>query len=147
MSSINTFNDDTSEELRSIICRLNDTRERVRVFYGDIKTGIAWPEENDVVGRIGCSTGGSKIPLLIPNARSHGGGGLLDGCIVAIYGTSGRKIYAHPTFCTGIWGVTGPVNNGYVEAVSHNGKLHAQFKKAGQAARYVDFMNGARFSK
>lgn len=147
MSNINTFNTDTSEELRRVICRLNDTRERVRVFYGDIKTGTAWAEENDVLGRIGCSTGPSKIPLLIANERSSGGGGLLDGCIVAVYSTKGQKLYKHPTFSTGTWEQCAPVNEGYVEAVAHDGKLHAQFKKAGQAARYVLFMRGVRFSR
>jgi hypothetical protein len=147
MSNINTFDSDTSEELRRLILRLNATRERVRIFYGDIKTGTAWAEEKDVLGRIGCSTGTSKIPLLISNARSSGGGGLLDGCIVAIWSTKGHRLYKHPTFSTGTWDQCAPVSDGYVEAVAHDGKLHAQFKKVGQAARYVLFMRGVRFSK
>jgi hypothetical protein len=36
---------------------------------------------------------------------------------------------------------------GYAETVLTDGKVHARFKKPGQAQRWVQFMNGERMSK
>lgn len=142
------FDARTPEAVRDTIARLRGTGERVRVFYGDTKTGEAWPEEWDILGTIGASMGPCKIPLLIRNARSMGGGALLSASIVAIYSTQSRRaIYHHAAFSPGVWETCAPVSPGYIEAVSHNGKLHAQLKKPGAAARYIAFMRGERFAK
>jgi len=71
--------------------------ERLRIFYGDTETGRCWMDENDTIGYIGRSTGEIKIPLLIKNTRSHGGGAILDHCIIKIT-SNGHTIYEHPKF-------------------------------------------------
>jgi hypothetical protein len=77
---------------------------RARFHWGDVKTGKDWGDIYDVAGTIGRSTGPVKIPLLIHNARSMGGGALLDNCIVKITTTRGLKtntarvIYQHPNY-------------------------------------------------
>jgi hypothetical protein len=149
MSNINTFSPKTPLDLQSLIKSLNDSRERVRVFYGDTLTGRAWPEENDTMGRVGCSMGHCKVPLLIYNARSYGGSALLDGCIVAIYSTTGRKIYKHPNFSTGSFSIihTLPRSDKLDFTVTLDGVTHARFSTMRQAQRYADFMHGVRFSK
>jgi hypothetical protein len=75
---------------------------RVRIFLGDVATGKAWNEENDVAGTIGRSTGLYKVPLLIANSRSLGGGAILDHCIVRIQTAAApfRVLYSHPKFHT-----------------------------------------------
>lgn len=114
---------------------------RVRVWYGDVSTGVAWPEEHDVTGKIGRSTGTNKIPLLINNARSFGGGALLIGSIVRIDCIStGRKLYKHETFSSGEWKAEG--NSAY-----HNGELHAVLKSEKAAVNFCLFMIGSRYRK
>jgi hypothetical protein len=80
--------------------RLNKTR--IFLEYGDTKTGKGWGDVYDVTGHVGRSTGVTKIPLLIHNQRSHGGGAILDHCIVSIVTAKGkRSLYSHPNYVTG----------------------------------------------
>ncbi len=68
--------------------------------YGDTETGRSWGEVNGIRGTIGRSTGDIKIPILLANKRSTGGGGILDNCIIAIKrsGKDGEYIYKHPNY-------------------------------------------------
>jgi hypothetical protein len=77
------------------------SRQRIRVYYGDSKTGRDWLEEHDVEGYVGNSTGPLKVPLLIYNRRCHGGGALLDHCIVKVKWTRGGVLYQHPAYDAG----------------------------------------------
>jgi len=61
-----------------------DNDVRIRIYYGDTETGEDWSEEYDVNGYVGRSNGSIKIPLLIHNKKSYGGGGILTGSIVGI---------------------------------------------------------------
>jgi len=90
---------ETSDEMVRTLDRLKENRERVTFRFGDTKTGKDWGEEHDITGRIGRSTGEVKIPLLIHNARSFGGGGLLDAHIVKIIKSKGKQtIYKNPKY-------------------------------------------------
>jgi hypothetical protein len=124
---------------------------RIRVFYGDAATGKSWHEEHDVLGRIGRSMGAGpnpmRVPLMIANARSSGGPALLDSCIVAIATAPGRFTYRHPTLDLGAWTVAPSDEPGYCESAIVDGTTHANFRKPGQAARFVAFMLGERFAK
>lgn len=93
------YNKETTQEIIDIIDRLFINRTRVILDYGDTKTGKSWGESFDIKGRIGRSTGTEKIPLLVFNARSMGGGGLLSHCIVKITESKGGKVlYRHPNY-------------------------------------------------
>lgn len=71
---------------------------RLRLTYGDPDTGHAWGGEPDT-GYIGRSTGTVKIPLVIHNRRSMGGGGVLDHCIVRIeLAAGGHVLWQHPKY-------------------------------------------------
>lgn len=120
---------------------------RLRLFYGDQKTGKSWHEENDVIGTVSRSGGQIKIPLLIPNARSTGGGGILTGSIVAIATAPGRFAYRHPTLDLGTFEILPSDLPEYAERVLVDGVNHARFKRVGAAARWVQFMKGERFAK
>jgi len=137
-----TYNEATNEEVRRIIDGLVNSRSRVRIFLGNTETGDAWPEEYDVTGRIGRSTGPQKIPLVVHSSRSYGGGALLDHCVVGIVRTDGYWLYKHPRFNVGAW------EHGADETeVLHNGIVHARFKTYAQASNYIKFMKGQRFHK
>ena len=121
---------------------------RVRVYYGDHETGESWGDEFDIIGTIGRSCGRVKIPLMIFSARSTGGPGLLDHCIVAIQDTrSKRFLYKCANFNPGTYSIIPADIPDYLETVTRNGSIHARFKKPGQALRYVAFMTGARMAK
>ena len=101
------YDPSTPVEIVNIIDRLlvrhwhSDGGFRVRVWYGDVETGEAWGDAE--TGRIGRSTGWIKIPLMIHNSRSMGGGALLDHCIVRIDRADlvdGERhvFYQHPNF-------------------------------------------------
>ena len=145
------FHSETPDAVRTALDNARRSGQRIRIFIGDTKTGKCWNDEYDVLGRVsrsmGDGKGGHKIPILLRNSRSRGGGGILDHCIIAIATAPGHFVYKHPTLDLGTW-TQGPTTSpGYVEAAYCNGELHAQFKTAGAAKRYIAFMRGERFAK
>lgn len=72
---------------------------RLRLDYGH-ENGQSWGEVNDVTGYVGRSTGSAKIPILVHNTRSMGGGAILDHCIVKITRSNdkNRVLYQHKTY-------------------------------------------------
>lgn len=70
--------------------------ERLRIFYGDSKTGQIW-EDEPVSGYVSRSTGDVKIPLLIYRKGSTGGEAIMDRCIMRIELSRGKKLlYLNP---------------------------------------------------
>lgn len=141
------FHKDTNEQVQRALETAKATGARVRVWYGDTTTGKVWPEEHDVLGYIGNSTGPVKAPLLIHSKRSIGGPAMLDHCIVRIDTTSGTTLYKHPAFDVGNWKLKYSAAG---VSVLLNGGTHAVFnaEKAEHRARcYIAFMKGERYSK
>lgn len=141
------FHNNTPAPVASLLASLNQSRQRVRLFLGDIETGVAWNEEYDIIGTIGASTGPCRSALLIKTARSMGGCAILTHCVVGIQSGPSSWVYRHPHLSLGNW-TTGPVHDsGYTSAAYCDGTLHAQFRKEGGADRYCAFMRGERWSK
>lgn len=94
------FSTETEQDIRDIIVQLYHSKKRVRFHWGNTKTGRDYGDVYDVSGTVGRSTGNKKIPLLIHNSRSLGGGAILDDCIVKITESSGAKkiLYQHPNY-------------------------------------------------
>lgn len=98
------YHRDTPDQLVELLERLRNNHTRVRVYLGDKETGKDWEESYDVFGTIGRSGGRIKIPLLINNRRSMGGGGLLDDAIVKLEYANKRDggvIWEHPNYHRG----------------------------------------------
>lgn len=94
-----TYHDETPAEVIRVLENARIGERRIRLCYGDVKTGRDWLEEYDVTGRVGRSTGTTKIPLILANSRSSGGPGILDHCIVRITtSTKGKVLYSHPLY-------------------------------------------------
>ena len=91
---------ETSQQMIELLERIREEGTRVRFHWGDVKTGKDWGDIYDVSGTIGRSIGNYKIPLLIHNSRSYGGGAILTHCIVKITTTRNPKItlYEHPNY-------------------------------------------------
>lgn len=139
-----SFDKDTPDRVCRLLLAYMNTypRVRVRLFYGDRKTGKDWCEEYDTMGYIGRSAGTTvKIPLLINNRNSTGGPGILDGCIVRMT-VDKRDVYRHPKYHIGkiTFGPSGYANVPY--GVFIDGKNHANFKTQEKAKKWADFIQG-----
>jgi hypothetical protein len=148
-----SYHDNTSDKVIAVLERARSAETRLRLWYGDTNTGICWHDEYDMTGTIGRSMGTIKIPILLHNKKSIGGGGILDHCIIAVACGPNNFLYKHPDLNLGKWGVrTGarPDCNGVRKrpwTVMLNGKKHTSFEHEEQASNYVKFMTGARMRK
>lgn len=145
------FNDETGDKVKTVLTECYNNQCRVRIWYGDTKTGLSWLDEYDTMGTIGCSTGKQKIPLLIKNSRSSGGGGILCHCIIRIdIINSRRTIYKHPLFSVPTLGVYPNLEEDtktkYPFIVLKYGTIQAKFKRRESAYNYVYFMTGERYT-
>lgn len=149
-----TYHAETPDEVVKWLETSRQRQQRIRLFFGDTKTGRDWMEEHDIIGHIGRSMGPKKVPLLINNVRSMGGPAILEHCIVRITtkDSSGKiqEVYRHPNYHlptftiqasgheevpVGIWEVGTPMKNA------------ANFKDWEQAKRWMAFIKGERNSK
>lgn len=148
-----TYSNDTPQEVIEILETARKSRrnhaanpQRLHLRYGDRATGKDWGDEWHTEGYVGNSTGSIKIPLLIYNHRSLGGGGILDNCIVAIRTTTKpyRLLYAHHSYRFG--DVTlGP--SGYAECpfgAFVDGENRANFETEAKRAAWVEKMTACQ---
>lgn len=125
---------------------------RIRLFYGDTRSGESWMEEHDIMGTVGCSMGPLKVPLLIQRSYSMGGGAIMDDCIVRIQSMSGKDLYRHPTFYVPSMRVVKrqePLQQrNHFPPLTHevwvNEEAHAAFASEQRARMWIEFMQGNR---
>ena len=126
---------------------------RIRIWYGDPKTGRSWNEEYDTMGRIGRTNGNIKIPILLNNSRSWGGGAVLVGSIIRIDDIEDKRtLWEVPNFHVEdmiVYEIFGNENYKYSVAKlsedSGKWEVQANFKTEKQAHNYVAFMRGKRY--
>lgn len=96
------YHEQTDEKIIRVLDRfMHDRDTRLRFCFGDADSGKDWEEEMDIVGYVGKSTGDIKIPILLYSKRSHGGGAILDHCIVKIEYANKKKggvLYQYPLY-------------------------------------------------
>lgn len=136
---------------------------RIRVVYGDAKTGRAWLEELDILGSVGRSSGIVKAPLLLARRNCVGGDAILTASVVGIKraGRGGAWLYRHPALYFPVLDHR-PVEDedlrakGYVSEVitedeSKEGAartvVQARFKTTIQAVKFIKFLRAERDSK
>ncbi len=138
----------TPDEIVRVLenARLNRTRLHISLGHTDgDRIGLDWLEEFESNGCVGRSMGPIKVPLLIANRRSLGGGALLDHCIVRIrQSAGGRVLWKHPAYHFGTLEIrfkAEPValldNRLLAVDVLRDGQLHAAFENMAQARRWV----------
>lgn len=128
-----------------VLERARQNRICIHVSYGDTGTGKDWLEEFDIAGYVGRSVGPVKVPLLIANRRSMGGGAILDHCIVRIRASAGgRVLYQHPAYHFGNLAIRPkaepvmlPDGRTLKVDVIRDGQLHAAFENMDKARRWV----------
>lgn len=143
-----------SEELMNIILRAYKYKFRIRVFYGDIHTGRSWNEEYDVMGKIGRTCGNIKIPILLRRKDSYYGGALLLSSVIRIDDIEDKRtLWKLPNFHVEKMTIEKrSVSTDYPFAVMQtqdNGAIRneANFKTEEKAKKWIDFMEGKRYSK
>lgn len=133
-----------------IIQILDDAIEnhcRIRVFYGDTKTGRDWMEIYDTIGYVGRSCGKVKVPLLIKNRRSYSGCSILTDNIVKIT-IDKFVVYQHLNYhlpdmeireaCDSLKAI------GYNYSTFADGKNDYNCTTMKQAENHIDFLKGKR---
>ena len=126
---------------------------RIRIWYGDPETGRSWNEEYNTMGRIGRTTGNIKIPILVKNSRSWGGGAVLVESIIRIDDIEDKRtLWKVPNFHVEdmkVYEIFGNKNYKYQVAKlsedSGKWKEQASFKTEKQAHNWVAFMKGERY--
>jgi len=152
-----SYHDDTASDVIRVLERARLNEWRLRLFLGDRETGHVWLEENDVIGRIGRSWGPVKVPILLHNRRSTGGGAILDHCILRIVKTSDkRELYRHPDCDMGIFWTDQPTEDMFPDVpelkvrVRHRYRNETEWKNVAnfttwkKAGHYTSFMVGKR---
>lgn len=137
----------TPDAVVAILEQARQNRTRLHVSLGDTEgpqAGRDWLEEFETHGYIGRSMGPVKVPLLVANRRSLGGGAILDHCIVRIRTSSGgRVLYQHPTYHFGSLEIrhkAEPVTSGgrvLTVDVLRDGAVHTSFETVEKARRWV----------
>ena len=135
----------TNSGIVVLLKKLTESKQRIRIVYGNTTTGEDWLQEYDVIGSIGKSTGTNQIPLLLSNSRSTGGGAILEDCILKIVDVKSKKVlYQHDKYLAPKFDIV-PSIIGY--SVTVGGNVQANFKTIKQAQNYIDFMLCKRMSK
>ena len=133
-----SFSQETKESVINILLDAIKNKYRIRIFFGDAKSGTDWCENFDTMGTIGLSCGTAKVPLIIHSIRSMGGDAILTDSIVKI--TRNKKvIYQHPTYNCNI-----KIDGDYI--VDNNGKNVSYYcsKDENKRKRFFEFLKGTR---
>ncbi len=144
LASGTCYHADTPELVVEVLETVRKNQRKVRLFYGDTQTGQSWFDEHDVVGRIGRSTGSIKVPLLIEPGEI-GGPALLDQCLIRI-DTPRKVLYQHDQFRVGDFALVRGKLKRLPWEVLIDQAVHARFREKREAQRYMDFMQGKRFT-
>ena len=135
-----SYHDSTSSDVIRVLEEARMYRWRIRLYYGE--NGKCWNDEYNTIGYIGRSTG-SKIPILLHNSRSIGGGAILDHKIVRIDVKADCMRYQDKSVCFDHF-ISTDIGTVYNETT---GTLYARCKNADYGKRLADFMNGKRWNK
>jgi hypothetical protein len=140
-----TYHEETPDEVIRVLENARQNRTRLHISLGDQQTGRDWLEEFETHGYVGRSMGPIKVPLIVANRRSLGGGSILDHCIVRIRTSAGgRVLWQHPSYHHGTLeirqkndSVTLPDGRVLTVDVLRDGELHASFEDMQKARRWV----------
>jgi len=152
-----SYDSRTPDEVIRVLENARQGRYRVHVHYGytseaDAAEGVGrkvafldWLGEHDHTGYISRSMGPTKIPILVYNERSMGGGGILDASIIKIrMAAGGRTLYQHPQYTHGritLYRLPVPIDlpdgRRLIAGVDQDGSNQANFESMDKARRYL----------
>ena len=140
-----SFDERTPDEVIRVLESARQNRTRLHISLGDTASGRDWLEEFETHGYVGRSMGPVKVPLLVANTRSLGGGSILGQCIVRIRTSAGGLVlWQHPDYHHGTLEIrqkTEPVTlpDGRILRVEvvQDGDEQAAFENVAKARRYI----------
>ena len=140
-----SFDERTPDEVIRVLESARQNRTRLHISLGDTASGRDWLEEFETHGYVGRSMGPVKVPLLVANTRSLGGGSILAHCIVRIRTSAGgRVLWQHPDYHHGTLEIrqkTEPVTlpDGRILRVEvvQDGDEQAAFENVAKTRRYI----------
>jgi hypothetical protein len=133
--------------LMAVLSECYRQKRRVRVWYGDGKTGESWFEDFETTGYIGRSCGDFKVPLIVSNSRSWGGGALSVGSVIRVDDIKTRKtLWKVPNYYDKLelFHVKG---NKLPWQVCGRSTTLACFETEEKARRWIDFQQGRRYNR
>ena len=135
--------------LMAVLSECYRQKKRVRVWYGDGKTGHSWYEDCETTGRVGLSNGKIfKIPLIIANSRSWGGGALSVGSLIRVDDIKARKtLWKVPNFYSELTLIHDERFVKYPWRVYSGNINQANFETEEKARRWIDFQQGRRYNR
>jgi hypothetical protein len=139
-----SYHDETPDEVIRVLESARQSHTRLHISLGDTGSGKDWLEEFETHGYVGRSMGPIKVPLIVANFRSLGGGAILDHCIVRIRTSAGgRVLYQHPGYHHGTLEIRQKAEPVTLDGrtltvdVLRDGELHASFESIEKARRWV----------
>ena len=140
-----SYHEATPDAVIRVLEAARQSRTRLHISLGDTTNGKDWLEEFESHGYVSRSMGPVKVPLLVANRRSLGGGAILTHCIVRIRTSSGgRLLYQHPKYNHGRLEIRQqpepvvlPDGRTLTVDVLRDGEVHASFENTEKARRWV----------
>jgi hypothetical protein len=86
------YQSNTPEDLILIMEDLRNDKKRIIIDYGDVRTGRSYLETYETLGTVGRSSGLIKVPILLHNSRSTGGGSIMTDSILSIKLAKGKSV-------------------------------------------------------
>lgn len=130
------YDKETPDALIEVLERARANKTRLKIYLGDNETGKDWMEEDSKMGKVGRSTGPIKIPLLIKNLPSTGGGAILTQCIVKIVTSPQRVLlYQHPKYYQPEMRIVEDGDGKYSHAILIDGDIYSRHESMVSAKR------------
>jgi hypothetical protein len=128
-----------SEMLAS--CRTSS--RRVRLIFGNTRTGESRLDDHDVVGRVGCIADSPEAPLLLESEGSHGRAIACQSILAIIDWEFGECLYRHPAYREPELRIEFRDEPDRPWHVVRREDVVARFQDIGKAGAYLAFMRGA----
>lgn len=87
-----SYHQDTPDALITALEQARKSKTRVIFDFGNTETKESWGESFDICGYIGRSMGPIKIPILVYNSRSLGGGLILTQHVLSVKTSKGKRV-------------------------------------------------------
>ena len=87
-----SYHESTPDTLITVLEKARTERTRVVFDFGNTDTKESWNESFDICGYISRSMGPIKIPMLVYNSRSLGGGSILTQHVLPVKTSKGKRV-------------------------------------------------------